>query len=186
MEDVERQIRRQLLSGRADDVKDGLSSVLFWGYARTGYRDVRVRRFRESVSSEQLLHASRLFRDLTGPGLRRIAALELPEFSGMSFVSKVRMFLDPVYYTVLDNRLLSLRAHCRGSTLAQFAKSKKETLIRISKPNEDCYARWCEKCHRLSIQCWGEAGRAVDVERAVFGLIDGGNVEAAARIAESL
>ena len=42
MVEVETAIRSQLLASGMASIKDGLSNVLYWGYARTGYRDTRV------------------------------------------------------------------------------------------------------------------------------------------------
>ena len=55
MSSVERLIRAQLTSEDRSQVKDGLSNVLYWGYARRrGIRTHRVRRFREEVTADQL------------------------------------------------------------------------------------------------------------------------------------
>jgi hypothetical protein len=78
------------------------SAILYWDYARTGYGDTRVQRFRREVDERGLHRASELFQNINGPAVKEIAGLKLPEFVGLSFISKVRMFLNPADYVVLD------------------------------------------------------------------------------------
>ena len=183
---VETQIRAELTYPSLLAVKDALSNVLYWGYARTGYRDVRVKDFRDKVSEEQLAQALDLFHSLTRPGpkppaLRAIAALLLPQFSGMSFISKIRMFLDPWYFAVLDRKLLSLRTATAPTVFRHISMGPSEVMIRVSRNNEQVYEAWCQQCLRLSQKYLGQ-NRAVDVERAIFHLVDTGQSELAAAI----
>ncbi|SPD71946.1 hypothetical protein PITCH_A1110001 [uncultured Desulfobacterium sp.] len=62
MKEVEEFISSDLRSGDAALVKNGLSNVLYWGFAQIGYRDNRVRTFRETVSKEKLNRAINLFK----------------------------------------------------------------------------------------------------------------------------
>ena len=108
MLEIEAIIRSQLVSGDVTSVRDGLSNVLYWGYARTGYRGRRVQSFRQGVDEQGLNDASKLFRTIRGPAIKDIKKLKLPQFAGLSFVSKVRMFLEPADYVVLDLQLLKM------------------------------------------------------------------------------
>jgi hypothetical protein len=172
MRDVESEIQNGLLTNEAESVKDSLSNVLYWGYARTGYRWVRVNRFRANVTEPQLLHAGRLFRHIEEPGVQQIARLELPEFSGLSFVSKTRMFLDPTKYVVLDRQLLKLREQERRNIFHDVAIAAKETRIRVSETNAKVYERWSNLCRRIAAEYFGDAGiRAVEIERGIFYLV---------------
>lgn len=184
MNDVENKIRAGLTHSSVEAVKDALSNVLYWGYARTGYRVTRVTDFRNKVTPEQLDQALDLFHSLTRPGnklpgLRSIAALGLPQFSGMSFVSKVRMFLDPWHFVVLDRKLLSLRTTETPTVFHEITMGPSEVMIRISRHNEQVYSSWSQQCLRLAEKYLGRT-RAVDVERAIFHLIDTGRSKLAA------
>src|SRR5687768_11089608 len=54
MKAVEDAIREMLTSKTNGQVLDGLTNVIYWGYAQIGYRDTRVRRFRRDVTADQL------------------------------------------------------------------------------------------------------------------------------------
>lgn len=189
MKGVENEIRAGLTYPSREAVKDALSNVLYWGYARTGYRATRVTDFRSKVTPEQLDQALDLFHSLTRPGhkllgLCSIAALRLPQFSGMSFVSKVRMFLDPWHFVVLDRKLLSLRTGATPTVFHQINMGPSEVMIRISRHNEQVYAAWSQQCLRLA-EKYLECTRAVDVERAIFHLIDTGRPKLAAELLQN-
>jgi hypothetical protein len=106
--DVEIAIRRELTSGDSARVKNGLSNVLYWGYAQMGIRDTRVLRFRTKVTISQLKLAGELFRRSHFPSVVEIKNLGVPEFSGLSFVSKIRMFLDPDNSATLDWQIMKI------------------------------------------------------------------------------
>ena len=84
-----------LTSSDPEGLKNGLSNVLYWGYAQMGIRDIRVQRFRSNVNVSELNRACDLFQRSTLPSVLEIKKLRLPEFSGLSFVSKIRTFLGP-------------------------------------------------------------------------------------------
>lgn len=183
MRDVENEIQRGLLTNDAESIKDGLSNVLYWGYARTGYRWVRVNRFRDNVTEAQLLHAGRLFRNIGDPGVQQIARLGLPEFSGLSFVSKTRMFLDPTKYVVLDRQLLKLREQERGNIFHDVTIAAKETRIRVSETNAKAYERWSNLCRQIAAKYFDGVGiRAVEIERGIFYLVQTKQARVAAEI----
>ena len=178
MLEVERFIREQLLSTHLERVKDGLSNVLFWGYAREpGRRLDRVRRFRCKVTCDKLKTFTDVVDSLRGPGLRDIGRIRLPEFSMMPFVSKIRMFLCPGDYPVLDNILARKfgRSDC-FLPLRSLVILKSDTSIRITESNEQVYEKWACWCRETAQLVNAETSspcknlRAVDVERAIFQL----------------
>ena len=108
MRELEAAIGAQLKSSDTVKVKDGLSNVLYWGYYNDGRRDYKVKRFRSKVTEEQLGCGIQIFNDVCGPGLTEIRDWILPIFSNMSFISKLRMFLDPTRYVTLDLKLAEI------------------------------------------------------------------------------
>ena len=183
MADVERTIRDQLASKEILNIKDGLSNVLYWGHRRAGYYKKRVENFRKKVTDDALNQARSVFRALCNTketGILSIAQLKLPEFRGISFLSKVRMFLDPENYVTLDLSLLknlkSLRRH--------FDWKENATSIRPTERNEKAYREWARLCHRLAkeISLDGKKFSAAEVERGFFYLVDQGQVKLAEKI----
>src|SRR4030042_962909 len=108
MRELETDIRRDQISGNPDDVKRGLSNVLYWGHRTTGFCKTRVEKFREQVTARQLSETTKMLVSLQGAGLLTLKGLKLPEFSNVSFLSKLRMFLDPDKWVVLDRNLMNL------------------------------------------------------------------------------
>jgi len=186
MRDVERVIRTDLTSGNPDAVKDGLSNVLYWGfYTRGGIRDFRVTEFRKGVTEKKLDEARHLFKNLKETGVIQIKNLHLPQFSGLSFVSKARMFLDPSRYVTLDLSLMRLR-DARVVTIFREIKQYK-TQIPITGHNELCYERWCELCRKLVHDSFRDGKvLAVDIERGIFHLVKTGRIDLAADILSSV
>jgi hypothetical protein len=186
MRQVEAVIQQQLRADKLDLVKDGLSNVLYWGYARTGYRWTRINDLRANVTEQQLADARQVLGGLTGPGVRKIAKLKIPQLSGLSFVSKVRMFLDPTNYVVLDTKLLKLHEQAR-STVFHRINWNAGTSIYVSEQNEAIYDEWCALCRRAAKNELGVTDvRAADVERGIFHLIQLGETELAAEIVASI
>jgi hypothetical protein len=179
---VEKLIRDDLVSGEIELVKNGLSNVLYWGFAQVGYRDKRVSIFRDQVSKGQLYDASKLFPNINGDGLQEIKKLRLPQFSGMSFISKVRMFLDPTRYVILDKKILEMYKTPSVTLLKAISFGPKETQIRISDNNCRVYLSWCAKCVTISNIYYEGKYRAVDVERGFFTLVQKKHADTAAEI----
>jgi len=182
--ELELAIREKLLSGSPEEVKDGLSNVLHWGFARIAFGRKRVARFREKVTAEKLSAAGALFRGLSGVGLIEIKKLGLPQFSMMPFVSKIRMFLDPANFVTLDNKLAKLKG--QAPIFEDLSKGQKATTIGITGPNEAVYERWCAACRRSALLLEDPAIIAADVERAIFQLVDDGDVNSAEQIVRFL
>ena len=117
----------------------------------------------------------------TAPGLRDLKRIGLPHFTQVTFLSKLRMFLDPVCYAALDLKLAKLRFE-QPSTLLHDLKVQ-PTSIPVTAHNEAVYAAWCAACQALATALGRERGwRAADVERGVFHLVDTGQAALAARL----
>ncbi len=179
---VEEFIKSDFISADPELVKNGLSNVLYWGYNNIGYRDTRVNRFRNEVTEEKLLIAAQLFSNILGNCLRKIKEIQLPEFSGMSFITKVRMFLNPVDYVILDKQILTIRDTQYPTLLNDINLGNNATQIGITINNVEVYVRWCDKCREISQLYYNDEYRAVDIERGFFTLVQRGNVDLAAEI----
>jgi hypothetical protein len=167
-------------------VCDGLANVLLWGYQTMGYGLIRVEDFLKRVTADHMGSAIELFDDLAkGDRDGLLAIKQLPQFSMVPFASKLRMFLDPAAYVVLDNQLarLSEKSTFFGSGLR---KSPRETSIRITHENASFYSRWCGLCRFASARMGDERTPAVEAERAVFHLVRQGRIEEAAGIVDRL
>ena len=183
MSQLETQIRQQLLSPSLKDVKDGLSNILYWGFAQMGgLALIRVERFRAAVTIQQLQKASDLFTNHARPTLYEIANLKLPQFSKVSFVSKVRMYLDPVKSATLDRQIMQIHQVHNDTVLAAVKENK--TSIPTSKENSNAYEGWCERLAYIA-QTYLPAARVVDIERGLFQMIQTGRVNDAASILKS-
>jgi hypothetical protein len=175
---VEAAIRGMLVSQVAERVQDGLANVIYWGYAQIAYRDVRVARFRRGVT---LNHLSQ-FQALVAagvPSLSQIKALKIPEYSGISFISKVLTFLDPARYCVLDQQLARLGTGPGRSALHGLSRG---TRIEVTANNERVYDAWRAECLRISAQYFGGTHRVVDVERGFFQLVQTKQLQLAQQI----
>lgn len=182
---VEALIRAQLMSENRNEVKDGLSNVLYWGYVRQGYGSHRVRRFRDEVTDDQLEAFVECVRRSAGVGVEELRRLELPQFSGMSFVSKILMFMCPDRFPVLDlkiarfARVEPVQPLDRPSGLSALLNLKLyPTSIGLTRSNMRAYLEWADWCcemadavNRLNPPLGGTL-RAVDIERGIFWCID--------------
>ena len=177
---VEQYIGTLLRSKDVSAVKDGLSNVLYWGYARQPIRDFRVSDFRKTIPDPErepkLDQFAQLMRSDRSDLFKNIKKLQLRQFSQISFVSKILMFLDPTRYPVLDLKIA--KAFAKSSFLPlqnlKFATSG----IPITERNATAYGTWACWCREIATVV-NEAPvspfrgvRAVDVERALFTLAD--------------
>jgi len=179
MTDVESRIRTDLMCGNGAGIKDGLSNVLYWGFAQMGgLAAVRVDRFRSAVSLAHLGAAAVLFAT-PRPLLADIAALGLPQFSGVSFVSKVRMFLDPAGSATLDNQIMKIHAALPTTVLATV--HRRTTSIPVTSGNSAAYEAWCDRLDYIK-STYLPGVRVVDVERGLFHLVQTGQVAHAATL----
>jgi len=171
IQDLERHIRAGLIAGDAVRLKDALSNILYWGFYRMGFQPARVKDFRAKVTADQMARAAALFPQLTGPGIRRLRDLRLPQFSQLTFLSKLRTFLDPERYCALDRSLVQI-----PTLKDEFKVSRKAIPVTVG--NERAYQRWVDLCGRIA-GTLSPPQRPVDVERGFFHLVDIGQIDAA-------
>lgn len=180
MATVEAAIQTMLLSENPAIAKQGLANVLYWGYAQIGFGPTRVDRFWNGVTENQISQYQEMVSVHGVPSLRQLRKIGMPEYSGISFLSKVLMFLDPVNYCVLDLQLAKIR-------IAQGARPLNNlvvhgTTIGATHHNQDIYNAWRAECVAISNAYFGGIHRAVDIERGFFQLIQAGNIPAAQAI----
>jgi len=143
----------------------------------------RVQKFLDNVTEDQIQSATNLFPNIEGDGLAEIKRIGLPQFSNMSFVSKLRMFLDPRNYVTLDRKLLKLKE----SNIRTFFDDviERPTYIPINNRNRKQYRVWSKKCKDTANNYFQDHGIiAADVERGIFYLVDRGNLNTAATLAQ--
>ena len=182
---VEQLIRAQLTSENRSQVKDGLSNVLYWGYARQGgIGPYRTRKFREEVTDDQLDAFVGCRRRSACIGIEELQRLRLPQFSRMSFSSKVLMFMCPDRYPVLDLKIARFARRepvqwlDRPSGLSALLNlNLYPTSIPLTGSNMRAYREWAGWCCEIadavnSVVPPDVSLRAVDVERAIFWCID--------------
>ena len=182
MAEVERVIGFQLRSGSIQAVKDGLANILYWGFARIGYRDRRVNNLRGNATDRQLENFQELVSDGRVPTMNEVRVLRIPEYSGMSFLSKILMFLDPSSFCVLDRQIARLRTHNSPKALNALSFGPRETQIRITTQNEQTYDSWRNECRAISVNYFQHRYRVVDIERGFFNLIQNGRLSLAQQI----
>jgi hypothetical protein len=171
MNELDYHLQNLLKTDDVQSLKDGLSGILYWGHYLAGYRDSRVATFRRTVTDVQLQRAIRTFRLLDGPGLISLKKAALPQFSNMAFITKLRTFLDPVRYCVLDSKIaklapLTTRLKCHP------------TYIPVNRQNELVYTWWVDACFTIASSLHAKF-RPVDVERGLFCLIEQRRIELA-------
>lgn len=184
-EQLESLIGGQLKSGDLSVVKDGLSNVLYWGYATSkGRRSDRVEKFRSRVTNKQLERFIRMRDSYAGLSLSEIKSIGMPQFSNVSFVSKILMFLSPEKYVVLDLQLAKIKKEAPSSLFENLVAY--ETSIPINHANCSCYQEWCLFCAYVSNHLLGGRCRPVDVERGIFTIVKKHSASEAAKTIECI
>lgn len=176
LEDV---LRPQLVSDDTETVRRGLANVTYWGYAKSGGRQSRAGVFYEKATEEQLIGFQQLVADQNVPTLVEIKQLKLPQYSGISFVSKILAFLSPHTHCVLDSQLLRLTQTVANKAITQIELTGQ---IKISAHNEAVYDQWRQECSEISERYYYGAFRAVDIERGFFSMIQNNGVVEAQEI----
>ena len=193
MSSVEERVGELLRSGDPGTIRDGLSNVLYWGHARQpGRRDFKVRDFRDAVREDDpsLGGFAEFARSLEQPpaaagrsGLLAVRRLRLRQFGQISFASKILMFLDPTRFPVLDLKIAGAFANGGFPPLAglRFGPGG----IPITRSNAGAYDDWARWCGSIAGLVNREPAsprrdlRTVDVERALFKLVDSGTLDKA-------
>lgn len=168
MSSVERKINDQLTSDNPQEVIFGLANVLYWGYAQIGYRNIRVKKFLNGTSTDHAIAFQNLLSTGSLPTLRQIRDLRMPEFSGISFISKILAFLDPVNCCVLDQQLARL---ANGDGQGALNKLTRGQQITVTVNNELAYKGWRNECQAISKKYFKGEYRAIDIERGFFQLV---------------
>ena len=171
---VEVRIKPNLIFGDTEGVKNGFSNVLYWGFARMGFRDKRVKDFRTKVTTAQLKAAISLFRTTISPSLSEIKRIGLPKFRYVSFVSKIRMFLSPENSATLDRQIMKIHVARPDTVLSKVKENR--TNIPITADNAEAYELWCRKMREISVRYFAGGFRAADIERGFFHLVQEGKV----------
>lgn len=86
---VETHIRSLLTSSNTQDIEHGLANIIYWGNANAGYQTYRVNKFRNKITTNQLQQFQALVSGGAIPTLKSISLLKMPQFSGISFISKI-------------------------------------------------------------------------------------------------
>lgn len=176
---LESVISAQLGSGIPGDVEKGLANVIYWGNATAGYRQDRFNRFLKAIKP---FHPYADFCSHQSSGtlsLLSIKRLGYPAYSGISFVSKVLMFLDPQNFCVLDLQISKLAVSDRSVPRALDTLTVYPTSIPVTVHNEQVYDLWREECRYISATYYAGKYRVADVERSFFDLIRSGRLSEA-------
>jgi hypothetical protein len=183
MQNVEKLIRDCLTSTDQETVKMGLGNVIYWGNVQNGYVLHRFNEFRRRVTNDHALSFVKLMekRDLN-PSSLDIRDLKIPYFSGLSFVSKIKMFLNPNACGVIDLQIMKMKFVNIDTIISQMNFRSKDTTIRVSQANSDTYEKFCRRLSHIAHDNFDGAVRVVDVERGLFNLIQTGNCAKAAEI----
>ena len=174
MRELECYLRAGLVSKDTQTLKFALANIVYWGNINSGYCQKRTENFLVEVKEDELEKAIDLFGKIKGESLRDIKDIGLPQFSNMSFISKLRMFLDPENYVTLDRKLLKIKKS--GIHTVFDGVSEQPTYIPINAQNCHQYLLWSQKCKNAANCYLGKGVIAVDVERGIFRLVDKGNL----------
>lgn len=182
IKDIEDIFLQQLSSNDPVIVKNGLANVIFWGFANAGFQMYRFNIFTDRVTRDQVGQFIGL-RDREELAPRALSRIELPQLSGMAFISKVLMFTNPKKFCVLDSKISKLRG---VNDTALNLLNYTGTSIRVTYHNQEIYQAWCRECAAIGMQYFKPAVRAADVERGFFELINSAQEEKGREVYRSL
>lgn len=176
MESVDHVIGKQLTSQDLQEIEDGLSNVLFWGYANFNqFQRSKIQRLRKEITCQQLIDLRDAIGDVDEIDLSVIRSMKIPEFGQMSFASKLLMFLSAGTRPVLDIKIAKFARWFKIPPLSNLKLSWDEKSIPLSnKENIVIYEWWSSWCSTTASRVNDEPSstcknlRAVDVERAIF------------------
>ena len=103
----------------------------------------------------------------------------MPQFSGISFISKILAFLDLVNYCVLDQQLARIANRGGARALNQLAQGQQ---LRVTANNQAAYDAWRNECAAISNAYFQGAYRVIDIERGFFHLVQTGQLQLAQAI----
>lgn len=168
MRNLEAIIRNMLISKKQQQVKYGLANIIYWGNAKAGYQTNRTFKFYNNVTADQVQKFQNIVVKQKMLSLQAIKDIGMPQYSGISFISKILMFLNPNQYCVLDSRIAGL-ANQSGTKAIHNLKIN----MQLPVTNHNCaiYNQWCDECQKISDQYYSGKYRVVDIERGFFDLI---------------
>ena len=172
MFELESVLHPMLTSAHPSDTKHGLANVIYWGYAQIGFGLARFNRFCDCVTDAQIAQFQNLVKDRQ-PSLSDIKSLGMPEYSAISFTSKILAFLNPAEFCVLDKQLAKIG---RAAGDRPLHRLKAGTSIPVTKGNQEVYDAWRQECKAISARYYDGKYRVVDVERGFFALVQGKNL----------
>ena len=179
-EAYEEYLRGQLLSQDVDELCDGLSNVLLWGYLRNDTEAFRVYDFRRRVNRQQLIRVRNLIQEIKGPSLVPLERVRLPLFTCLSQFTHIRALLEPQTYATLDPELMSLP---ETGIATIFSRMQNTTIaIPANLRNEAAYDRWCKICKALAEALPRPGLTPLDVSLGIVRLIRVHNPDEAARL----
>lgn len=178
--EVEDAIRKLLLSSSTQDVKHGLANIIYWGYADVVYRDQRVSHFLERVNDDVIHVFQHLLQTQDTLNLILLRNIHLPDYSGMSSLSKILTFLNPQDYCVLDAPLAQLKAVPNRALHQLTFQTGRQ--VAVTQNNQDTYDQWRAECAAISQKYFAGKYRAVEIERGFSYLIQNEASETAKEI----
>ena len=162
-------IHNMLISKKQQQVKYGLANIIYWGNANAGYQKNRTYKFLNNVTPAQLRDFQSIVANPKMLSLQAIKKIGMPQYSGISFISKILMFLNPKQYCVLDLLIAKLANH--SGTKAINNLKNYPTQLPITNHNCKIYCQWCDECQKISDKYYSGKYRVVDIERGFFNLI---------------
>ena len=106
----------------------------------------------------------------------------MPEFSGLAFISKVLMFLDPHKFVTLDKKIMQLKDDSNfNNPLSNIKFKAPTTSIPINPNTHKYYTLWCILCKKIAEENFQDK-LSVDIERGFFKLVENNDIEIAKRI----
>jgi hypothetical protein len=185
MRELEAFLRKGLFSKDTEELKLALANIVYWGNINSGYCSFRVAKFLNEITENKLEEAIDLFANISGDSLAAIKNIRLPQFSNMSFVSKLRMFLDPENFVTLDRKLLKIK---RSGVHTLFSNiCEQGTYIPINSQNCKQYVLWSQKCRDAASTYFRiKEVIAVDIERGIFKMVDKGEINEASVIVANM
>ena len=163
-------IYNMLISQKQQQVKYGLANIIYWGNANAGYQKNRTCKFLNNVTAAQLQKFQSIVANQKMLSLRSIKRIGMPQYSGISFISKILMFLNPKQYCVLDFHIAKLANRSGTKAIHNLKKYTKHPLP-FTTHNCKIYYQWCNECQKISNQYYSGKYRVVDIERRFFNLI---------------
>ena len=174
MRNLEAIILNMLTSQKQQQVKYGLANIIYWGNANAGYQKNRTCKFLNNMTAAQLQKFQSIVANRKMPSLQEIKKIDMPQYSGISFISKILMFLGPKQYCVLDFSIAKLANH--SGTKAIYNLKNYATQLPVTTHNCKIYYQWCNECQKISNQYYSGKYRVVDIERGFFNLIQNGKL----------